>query len=125
MDGKLIEVEDLKSVLKTVGIRPEEYGRCVGWTSPELDKPLTAKDIVLAELTQEEQGFIRCMGFAYEQKVVDSLRSKALHEIFWSGVKSQHDLPLDGLTVKEGKYVVVMQRESAGSLSCLLDVIRS
>jgi hypothetical protein len=108
MGEKLIEVKDLQSVLKTVGIKPEEYGRCVEWTSPELDKPLSAKDIVLAELTREEEGFIRCMGFAYEQKVVDSLRSKALYEIFWSSVKSQHDLPLNDLTVKEGKYVVAM-----------------
>jgi len=108
MDEKLIEVEDLKSVLETVGIKPEEYSRCLNWTTPEIDKPLTAKDIVLAELTQEEEGFIRCMGFAYEQKVVDSLRSEALHEIFWSSVKTQHDLPFDDLAVKEGKYIVAM-----------------
>lgn len=108
MDEKLIHVKDLQSVLKTVGIKPEEYGRCLGWTSAELDKPLTAKDIVLAELTREEQGFIRCMGFALEEKVVDSLRSKALYEIFWGSVKSQHDLQLTDLTVKEGKYVVAM-----------------
>jgi hypothetical protein len=108
MDEKLIDVKDLQSVLKTVGIKPEEYSRCLKWTTPEIDKPLTAKDIVLAELTQEEEGFIRCMGFAYEQKVVDSLRSKALHEIFWSSVKTQHDLLFDDLTVKEGKYIVPM-----------------
>ena len=108
MDQKLIRVKDLQSVLKTVGIKPEEYGRCLGWTSPEIDKPLTAKDMVLAKLTQEEQGFIHCMGYAYEEKVVDSLRLKALHEIFWSSVKSQHDLPFNGLTVKEGKYIVAM-----------------
>ncbi len=108
MGEKLIDAKDLQSVLKTVGIKPKEYGRCLGWTSPELDRPLTAKDMVLAELTQEEQGFIHCMGFAYEQKVVDSFRLKALHEIFWSSVKNQHDLRLTGLTTKEGKYVVAM-----------------
>jgi hypothetical protein len=108
MDGKLIDVEDLESVLKTVGIKPEEYSHCLNWTTPEIDKPLTAKDIVLAELTQEEEGFIRCMGFAHEQKVVDSFRSKALHEIFWSSVKTQHDLPFNDLAVKEGRYIVAM-----------------
>ena len=54
MGEKLIDVKDLESVLKTVGIKPKEYCRCLGWTSPEIDKPLTAKDMVLAELTQEE-----------------------------------------------------------------------
>jgi hypothetical protein len=80
----------------------------VEWTSQELDKPLTAKDMVLAELTKEEQGFIHCMGYAYEEKVVDSLRLKALYEIFWTTVRSQHDLPLSDLTVKEGRFVVAM-----------------
>ena len=108
MDEKLIKVEDLKSVLKTVGIKQEEYGRCLEWTSPELDKPLTAKDVVFAELTPEERGFIHCVGYAYEEKVVDSLRLKALHEIFWGTVRSQHGLPLTDLTVKEGRYVVAM-----------------
>ena len=108
MDEKLIDFKGLQSVLKTVGIKPEEYGRCLGWTSPELDKPLTAKDMVLAELTREEQGFIHCVGYAYEEKVVDSLRLRALYEIFWSTVKSQHDLPFNGLTVKEGRYIVAM-----------------
>ena len=106
MDEKLIDVKDLESVLKTVGIKPEEYGRCLGWTSSEINKPLTAKDMVLAELTQEEEGFIHCVGYAYDEKVVDSLRLRALYEIFWSTVRSQHDLQLTGLTVKEGKYVV-------------------
>jgi hypothetical protein len=108
MEEKLIDVKGLQIVLKTVGIKPEEYGRCVEWTSQELDKPLTAKDMVLAELTKEEQGFIHCMGYAYEEKVVDSLRLKALYEIFWTTVRSQHDLPLSDLTVKEGRFVVAM-----------------
>jgi hypothetical protein len=106
MEEKLIDAKGLQIVLKTVGIKPEEYGRCVGWNSPELDKPLTAKDMVLAELTEEEQGFIHCMGYAYEEKVVDSLRLKALYEIFWTTVRSQHDLPLSDLIVKEGRFVV-------------------
>jgi hypothetical protein len=46
------------------------------------------------------------MGYAYEEKVVDSLRLKALYEIFWGTVRSQHDLPLSDLTVKEGRFVV-------------------
>ncbi len=108
MEEKLIDVKDLQIVLKTVGIKPEEFGRCLAWTSPELTKPLTAKDMVLAELTKEEQGFIHCMGYAYEEKVVDSLRLKALYEIFWTTVRSQHDLPLSDLTVKQGRFIVAM-----------------
>lgn len=108
MDEKLIDVEDLKSVLKTVGVKTEEGEHCMAWTSPRLDEPLTSKDMVLAELTPEEQGFFRCMGYVSEEKVVDTVRLRALFETFWIMVRSLHDLPSADLIVKEGKYIVAM-----------------
>jgi len=107
MDERLIKAEDIKSVFKEVGIKSsEECERCMEWTSQKLDKPLTNNDRVLAKLTPEEEGFFRCMGYASEEKVVDTLRLRALYETFWSSVRSQHDLPLGNLTLKEGRYVV-------------------
>ena len=106
MDEKLIDAKALQSVLKTVGIRPEEGDQCMAWTSPKFDEPLSNRDRVLAELTQEEQGFLRCMGYASEEKVVDILRLRALYEIFWGIVRKQHNLPPSDLTIREGKYVV-------------------
>lgn len=108
MDDKLINVDAVKSVLKKVGIESEECDQCMGWTSPKLDAPLTSKDTVLWELTREEQGFLRCMGYALEEKVIDPLKFMALHETFWTTVRSLHDLPLGDLTVKGGKYIVGM-----------------
>jgi hypothetical protein len=106
MDEKSIDVEDLKSVLKKVGVRPEECNPCMEWTSPKFNEPLTSEDTILAELTPEERGFFRCMGYVLEEKVVDTVRLRALLETFWSAVRSQHDLPLIDLMVKGGKYIV-------------------
>lgn len=106
MDERLINVDDVKSVFKEVGIQSEECNQCMRRTSPELDKPLTSEDIVLAELTSEEQGFFRCMGYVYEEKVVDTLRLRALYETFWMTVRSVHNLPSARLAIKEGKYIV-------------------
>ena len=108
MDERLIDVEDVKSFFKKVGIKSEECNRCLGWTSPKLDKPLTGEDTVLAELSLEEQGFFRCMGYVYEEKVVDTLRFRALYETFWSAVRSLHDLPPADLAIREGKYIVTI-----------------
>ena len=106
MDESLINVEDLKSVFREVGIQSEECNRCMRRTSPELEKPITSEDTVLAELTPEEQGFFRCMGYVFEEKVVDTLRLRALYETFWMTVRHLHNLPPANLTVKEGKYIV-------------------
>jgi hypothetical protein len=108
MDEKIVNVEDVKSVLRGVGIKPEEYAQCAGFTSPKLDKPLVSEDVVLAELTLEEEGFFRCMGYAFEEKVVDTMRLKALYETFWIAMRSLHDLPLSDLAVKQGKFIVPM-----------------
>lgn len=108
MDEKLINVEDVKSVLKKVGIESKECDQCMGWIFPKLDAPLTNKDTVLGELSREEQGFLRCMGYVLEEKVIDPLKFMALHETFWTTVRSLHGLPLGDLTVKGGKYIVGM-----------------
>ena len=108
MDERLIKVQDIKSVFKEMGIKPEECDQCMQWTSPKLDEPLTQYDRVLAELTPEEQGFLRCMDYTSEKKVVDTLRLRAVYESFWSSVRSQHDLQWSNLTLKEGRYVVAM-----------------
>ncbi len=108
MDEKLFDVGDIKSVLRKVGIESKECDQCMGWTSPKLEAPLTNKDKVLGELTLEEQGFLRCMGYILEEKVIDPLKLIALHETFWTTVRSLHDLPSGDLTVKEGKYIVEM-----------------
>jgi hypothetical protein len=108
MDERLIKVEDIRSAFKEVGIKREECELCMEWTSPKLDEPLTHNDQVLAELTPEEQGFLRCMDYTFEKKVVDTLRLRAMYEIFWSSVRSQHDLPSSNLSLKEGRYVVGM-----------------
>jgi hypothetical protein len=106
MDPRRIDVEDVKSVFKEVGIAPEECDRCMKWTSPELDKPLTKEDKILAELTREEQGFFRCMGYVAEAKVIDTLQLRALYQTFWNTVRGLHDLPAADLTIKGGKYIV-------------------
>jgi hypothetical protein len=108
MEEKLIDIEDVKSVFKRVGIEAEECNQCMRWTSPELEEPLTHRDTVLAELTPELQGFFHCMGYAYEEKDVDPFRMRALYETFWGTVRSLHNLPLNDLVVKEGKYIVAM-----------------
>ena len=108
MDERLIRVEDIRSVFKEVGIKPEECELCMGWTSPKLDEPLTHNDQVLAELTPEEQGFLRCMDYTFEKKVVDTLRLRVVYEIFWNSVRSEHDLPMSNLSLKEGRFVVAM-----------------
>ncbi len=105
---KIVNVEDVKSVLQEVGIKPQEYAQCAGFTSPKLGEPLNNGDVVLAELTPEEEGFFRCMNYAFEEKVVDTLRLKALHETFWTAMRSLHNLPLSELAVKEGRFIVPM-----------------
>jgi len=106
MTERLIDVEDVKAVFKEMGVQSEEYNLCKVWTSSKLEKPLTNEDTVLAELSPEEQGFLRCMGYVLEEKVVDSFRAGALYETFWNTVRILHDLPWSDLAVKEGKYVV-------------------
>jgi len=106
MMERLIDAEDVKGVFRKMGVRSDEYNQCKVWASPKLEEPLTNKDTVLAELSPEEQGFLRCMGYVFEEKVVDSLRAKALYETFWITVRNLHDLPWSDLTVKEGKYIV-------------------
>ncbi len=108
MDERLIDVEDVRSVFKRVGLESEECNRCMGWTSPALDEPLISEDRVLAKLTPEEEGFLRCMGYAHEEKMVDPLRMKALYETFWTTVRDLHHLPFGALAVREGKYLVAM-----------------
>ena len=108
MDEKIVSVEDIQCVLQQVGIKPQEYAQCAGFTSPKLGEPLSTEDIVLAELTPEEEGFFRCVNYAFEEKVVDTMRLKALYETFWSAIRSLHDLPSDDLAVKEGRFIVPM-----------------
>ena len=108
MEERLINVKTMKSVLTKVGIAPEECDQCIEWTSSQLEEPLNGQDQILAELTREEQGFLRCIGYASEEKVVDSLRLMALRETFWKTMRTLHDLPHCDLTVKEGKYIVAM-----------------
>ncbi len=107
MDLRRINIEDVKSVFKKVGFEQEECDRCLVWNSPDLNEPLTAEDSVVAELTPEEQGFFRCLGYAYNGKGIDAFLLRALYEIFWGTVRTLHDLPLNDLTVKEGKYLVL------------------
>ncbi len=109
MEQKRIDIEDVKSVLKKVGIDSEECDQCLGWFFPQLEMPLTREDTVLGELTPEEQGFLRCIGYAYEEKVTDTFRLTALRETFWTTLRSLHNLPSSDLTVKEGRYVVMAQ----------------
>ncbi len=108
MDKQLVDIEDVKAVFKKVGFNPDESDHCMGWTSPELDEPINGGDQIVAELTPEEEGFLRCMGYAFNEKEVDSLRLRALHETFWKTVRDLHHLPLLDLTVKEGKYIVAL-----------------
>ncbi len=106
MTERLIAVEDVKAVFKEMGVGAGEYNQCKVWTSSKLEEPLTNRDTVLAELTSEEQGFLRCMGYVFEEKVLDSYRAGALYETFWNTVRILHDLPWSDLAVKEGKYIV-------------------
>ncbi len=106
MTDRLIDVEDVKAVFKEMGVGSEEYDQCKVWTSSKLEEPLTNQDTVLAELSSEEENFLRCMGYVFEEKVIDSLRAGALYETFWSTVRVLHDLPRSDLAVKEGKYIV-------------------
>ena len=76
------------------------------WISQKPDQPLTREDTVLAELTPEEEGFLRCVDYIVEEKVVDTVRLRTLVETFWGTVRGLRDLPLSDLTVKEGKYIV-------------------
>ncbi len=108
MDERLIDIEDVRSVFKRVGFESEECNRCVVWTSPELEEPLIPQDRLLAELTPEEEGFLRCMGYAYAEKKVDSIRMRALYETFWTTVRDLHRLPFGELAVREWKYIVAM-----------------
>ena len=106
MFARLINVEDVKAVFKKMGVESEEYNQCKVWTSPKLEESLSNEDTILAELTSEEQSFLRCMGYIFDEKFVDSLRTRALYETFWSTVRILHDLPWSDLAVKEGRYIV-------------------
>ena len=106
MNPESMNINDVKSVLAKVGLGPEECNRCMEWSSPELNKPLTGQDKVLAELSPEEEGFLRCMGYVYQEKEVHPFRLMALHETFWKTVRTLHNLPQTDLTVKEGRYIV-------------------
>ncbi len=108
MNQRLIDIEDVRNVFKKVGFEPEERVQCANWTSTELDQPITSEDRILAELTPEEEGFLRCMGYAHEEKRVDRLYMRALYETFWKTVRDLHALPLEDIAVKEGKYLVSM-----------------
>jgi hypothetical protein len=106
---KLIDAKSVKFVLKRAGFQAEECDQCMGWTSPELGDPLTSEDKVIAELSPEEQGFLRCLIYGYEEKKeADPHRLRALYETFWGTVRILHNLPSNGLAVKEGKYIVPM-----------------
>ncbi len=109
MNKDLINIDDVKSVLEKVGLGPEESEHCMTWTCPELNNPLTDRDKVLVELSPEEEGFLRCMGYVYEEKDVHPFRLMALHETFWKTIRSLHNLPQTDLTVKGGKYIVKAQ----------------
>ena len=106
MNQEVINIDDVRSVLKKVGLEPEESDHCMTWTCPELNKPLTRQDRVLAELSPEEEGFLRCMGYVYQEKDVHPYRLMALHETFWKTIRNLHNLPQTDLTVKGGKYIV-------------------
>lgn len=111
MESRPVEVNEIKSVLERVGFQSEEAEACMGWSHPKLDKPLTNQDRIVGELTSEEQGFLRCIGYAFEvkDKDIDPLRLVALHETFWRVIRGLHDLPFNGdVTVKEGKYIVTV-----------------
>ena len=103
---RLIDVEDVKAVFRGMGVKSEEFNQCKLWTSSKLEEPLNKEDTVLAELSSEEQGFLRCMGYVFEEKVLDSFRAGALYETFWNTIRILHDLPGSDLAVKEGKYIV-------------------
>ncbi len=106
MNENPLKIEDVRSLLKKIGVTSEEYEHCTGWTSPELNERLGGEDRIVAELTKEEEGLLRCMGYAQDVKVIDRLRLTALYEIFWGAVIDQHDLSSGDLAVKESKYVV-------------------
>ena len=108
MMERLIDVEDVKAVFREMGVRSEEYNQCKVWTSKKLEESLNNEDTVVAELSPEEQGFLRCMGYVFEEKVVDSSRAGALYKTFWNTVRNLHDLPVADLAVKEGKYIVTI-----------------
>jgi hypothetical protein len=108
MDERTVEAAEVRNLFQTAGLNPEESSQCMTWTSPELDVPLTDQDQILAELSLEEQGFLRCMGYTVESKVMDTDLLRALYETFWGTVRTQHCLRQHDLAVKEGKYVVAM-----------------
>ncbi len=106
MDGQLIEIEDITSVMRKIGIEGSEAEKAMAWMNPTLERPLSEKDEVLAELTSEEQAFLRSIGYALHNKKGDPMRRRALIETFWTAVRIFHDLPLGKVTIKEGKYLV-------------------
>ncbi len=105
MYGRL-QIEDIKSVMKRVGIEGSEAEKAMVWRHPLLKKPLSPKDDVVAELTLEEQAFLRSVGYVLYEKKSDPLRRRALIETFWIAVRMFHDLPRGTVTIKEGKYLV-------------------
>jgi len=108
MEPTRIDIDDVKSVLTKVGVDSKEYHQCLRWPFPEMEIPLKRGDAVIAELTVEEQGFLRCIGYVHEEKVTDTLRLKALRETFWSTIRSLHNLPTSPLAIKEAKYIVTI-----------------
>ncbi len=105
MYGRL-QVEDIKSVMKRVGVEGVEAEKAMAWRHPMLNKPLSGKDDVVAELTVEEQAFLRSVGYVLYKNKSDPLRRKALVETFWIAVRIFHDLPCGTVSIKEGKYLV-------------------
>ncbi len=108
MNTRPVELGEIKSVLVgRIGFDSKEAEGCLLWTHPELIRPLKSGDKILAELTKEEQGFFRCIGFAFNEKKADPMRLTALRDTFWTAVKNSHNLPsARRLTVKEGRYIV-------------------
>ncbi len=107
MNVRPVEIKEVKAVLERVGLGAEETKACMFWTHPKLSRPLTKEDRVLAKMTPEEQAFLRCMGYVFEEKEIDPPRLAALHETFWTVIRGIHQLPSSNdVTVKEGKYIV-------------------
>jgi hypothetical protein len=107
MNVRPVGMEEVKSVLERVGVEGNEASVCMAWSHSKLDEPLGDEDQVLAELTDEEQAFLRCMGYVFEEKEIDPLRLVALHKTFWTMIRGVHHLPSEeDITVKEGRYIV-------------------
>ncbi len=92
--------------MKRVGVEGVEAEKAMLWGHPTLKRPLSYGDGVLAELTFEEQAFLRSVGYVLHKKKSDPLRRRALVETFWIALRMHHDLPEGTVMIKEGKYLV-------------------